>query len=72
MIPSEFVEAVKNTLETHRNPEKAVAMVRYMKDNFAFLGLKRPEFQPLVRPLLTTVKPVADEAWLAEAARLVG
>lgn len=69
MSPTEFVGAVQSTLEPHRDPEKAAPMVRYMKNHFPFLGLKRPEFQPLIRPLLTAAKLVADEAWLAEATR---
>ncbi|WP_309719775.1 DNA alkylation repair protein [Armatimonas sp.] len=71
MSPTEFVGAVQSALEPHRDAEKAAPMVRYMRDHFPFLGLKRPEFQPLVRPLLAGAKPVADEAWLAETARLL-
>ena len=71
MLPKEFVEAIQRALEPHRDPEKAAPMVRYMRDHFPFLGLKRPEFQPLIRPLVVAAKPVADEAWLAEAARLL-
>lgn len=71
MSPEEFVAAVQSALEPHRNPEKAAPMARYMKERFVFLGLKRPEFQPLVRPLLTAAKTVADEAWLAQTARLL-
>ncbi|MCX6369410.1 MAG: DNA alkylation repair protein [Armatimonadetes bacterium] len=71
MSPTEFVEAVQSALEPHRDAEKAAPMVRYMRDHFPFLGLKRPEFQLLVKPILTAAKPVADGAWLAEAARLL-
>ncbi|MBB6053172.1 DNA alkylation repair protein [Armatimonas rosea] len=71
MSPTTFSEAVQAALERHRSPEKAAPMARYMKNRFPFLGLKRPEFQPLVRPLLVAAKPVADEAWLAEATRLL-
>jgi 3-methyladenine DNA glycosylase AlkD len=71
MTPAEFSKAVQRTLEAHRNPEAAVAMATYMKNHFAFLGLKRPEFQPLAKPLIIAAKPVADEAWLAESARLL-
>jgi 3-methyladenine DNA glycosylase AlkD len=71
MSPTEFVGAVQSTLEPHRDAEKAAPMERYMKNRFLFLGLKRPEFQPLVKPLLAAAKPVADEAWLAETARLL-
>jgi 3-methyladenine DNA glycosylase AlkD len=46
-------------------------MARYLRDQFLFLGLKRPEFQPLAKPLLAAAKPVADDAWLAETARLL-
>jgi 3-methyladenine DNA glycosylase AlkD len=71
MSPTEFVGAVQRSLEPQRDAEKAAPMERYMRDHFPFLGLKRPELQPLIRPLLTAVKPVADEAWLAETARLL-
>ena len=71
MSPTEFSNALQNTLEPHRSAEKAAPMTRYMRNQFPFLGLKRPEFQTLLRPVLAAVKPVAEEAWLAEAARLL-
>ena len=58
MSPTEFVEAVQDALEPHRSAEKAAPMARYLRDQFPFLGLKRPEFQPLLRmnrkPTITT------------------
>ena len=71
MSPTEFVREVQSTLEPHRDAEKAAPMARYMRDLFPFLGLKRPELQSLLRPLLAAAKPVADEVWLAETARLL-
>lgn len=71
MSPTAFSEAVQGALEPHRCPEKAAPMAHYMRELFPFLGLKRPEFQPLVRPLLVAAKPVADEAWLTQTVRLL-
>lgn len=71
MSPTEFAGAVQAALEPHRNPEQAAPMARYLKGRFPFLGLKRPELQPLVKPLVVAVKPVADEAWLSETIPLL-
>lgn len=71
MTPNAFVITVQQTLEAHRNPEQAAPMARYMKEHFPFYGLKRPEYQALLKPSLQSVKPLADEAWLREATRLL-
>lgn len=46
-------------------------MARYMKDQFPFLGLTKPEFQKLTKPIFAQVKSTADEAWLREVALLL-
>lgn len=67
MTPTEFVRQVRAALEPHRDPSQAEPMARYMKHRFPFLGLKRPQLEPLVKPLLARSKG-HDEAWLHAAA----
>lgn len=67
MSPGEFVAVVEATLQTHRNPEKAVPMAKYMKNWFPFLGLPRPAYEVLVKPIATQVKGRVDEKWLEQA-----
>jgi 3-methyladenine DNA glycosylase AlkD len=44
-------------------------MAAYMKDQFLFLGLKRPEWEPLIFPLFADAP--TGEAGLSESARLL-
>lgn len=44
------------TLEAAANPEKAVAMSAYLKDQFAFLGIQKPEREALTRDFLKQKK----------------
>ena len=44
-------------------------MAAYMKNQFPFLGLKRPAWEPLAADFFTNAPN--DEAWLHEAARLL-
>lgn len=67
MTPAAFVRQVRQTFEARRNPAQAVPMARYLKDQFPFLGLKRPEFQALLRPLR---QPMEEPALLETAERL--
>ena len=71
MTAKAFVDQARAILEPHRDPAQAVAMSRYMKDRFAFLGLPRPIYQPLTKPLLLELRAGATEKSLMEmAARL--
>ncbi len=69
MTAPEFVRKLRQTLERDARPESAPAMAAYMKDQFPFLGLKRPEWEPLLFSLLADAP--TDEAGLNEAARLL-
>jgi 3-methyladenine DNA glycosylase AlkD len=71
MTPSEFTLAIQKALEAERNPAKAGPMAHYMKDQFPFLGLTKPERQKLTKPIFAEVKSTADEAWLTEVAHLL-
>jgi 3-methyladenine DNA glycosylase AlkD len=69
VTPAEFVTTLRATLEPHRNPTDAIAMAAYMKDQFPFLGLKRPAWEPRVVILFADAS--ADETWLHATARLL-
>lgn len=49
------VEIVKTTLEEHRNPEKAVPMEKYLKNQFPFLGIKTPERRVLAKVVFNKI-----------------
>ncbi len=42
-------------------------MAKYMKNLFPFLGLPRPAYEALVKPLASQVKGRVDEQWLEQA-----
>jgi 3-methyladenine DNA glycosylase AlkD len=69
VTPEAFVQILRQTLEINARPESAPAMAAYMKNRFSFLGLKRPEWEPLVFPLFADAP--TDEAGLGESARLL-
>ncbi|WP_042167000.1 DNA alkylation repair protein [Paenibacillus gorillae] len=46
---SEYIEALEQWLRKHANPEQAVPMQAYMRNQFPFLGLKSPERVELVK-----------------------
>lgn len=69
VTPKAFVQTVQETLEPHRNPEKAAPMSAYMKNLFPFLGLPTQERQALEKPLLQELKPHVSSAFLDETAR---
>lgn len=66
-----FVAMIRQELELHRNPEKAVAMAAYMKNQFPFLGLPQPELKRLSAPLLKEVKPLVDTGFLNDSVLLL-
>ncbi len=69
MKPEALVETIRATLEAHRNPEKAIPMAKYMKNLFPFLGLPRPEYEVLIKPILAEIRGKVEEAWLHEVAQ---
>jgi 3-methyladenine DNA glycosylase AlkD len=71
MTAQNFVDTLQKRLESNRNPTKAAPMAAYMKDNFPFLGLPRPELDPLVKPLLKEIKSFADAEFLHQSASLL-
>lgn len=46
----------KLDFEFKANPKNAVAMAKYMKNRFSFLGLKTPERKEQSQPLLRQAK----------------
>lgn len=71
MMARDFVNNLQETLERHRNPEKAEPMAAYMKHHFSFLGLPRTDLDPLARPLIKEAKPFANEAFLRQSVLLL-
>ena len=43
MDSTAYLSAVITTFAAHANPENALPMARYMKNHFAFFGIKKPE-----------------------------
>lgn len=52
----QLLEDTMALFRSHANPENAVPMAAYMKHQFPFLGLKKPERKSLERALLQRVK----------------
>ncbi|MEZ5922927.1 MAG: DNA alkylation repair protein [Hyphomicrobiaceae bacterium] len=67
MTPREFVAAIEAALAALADPAKALAMARYMKNNFAFLGIKTPDRRAATRTLIRAqdehVVDVAEALW---------
>jgi len=71
---SELQQAFENLttdLQAHADPERAVGMAAYMKDNFEYLGLSSPVRKQLQKPLIRAsrhcgpdeILDIADECW---------
>ena len=66
-----YTRDLKTLFARHGNPRNAVAMKRYMRDQFEYLGLKGPRLVELLRqhtdthglPPLTNLDPVLRELW---------
>ena len=56
-----MVERVRAALEPRRDPERAVVMAAYMKNQFAFLGIPNPERVAVLKPLWKPWQPDSDE-----------
>ncbi|AGK56114.1 DNA alkylation repair protein [Bacillus sp. 1NLA3E] len=44
-----YIELIKDLLEERRNIDQAGPMEKYMKNKFPFLGIKKPERQPILK-----------------------
>ncbi len=53
MSVSEFINKAQQSFETYSTTERAPQMKAYMKDQFEFLGLSRPERNEIQKQLLT-------------------
>lgn len=47
----DLVDQIKTTFAQARDPRNALAMRRYMRNRFEFLGLKRPQYRDIIRRL---------------------
>jgi len=52
--PSEYVTELRALYRQHANADNAAHMARYMKDQFAFFGIKQPERTALSRQFIKT------------------
>jgi len=57
-----FDEIVR-VFSEHRNEENAAPMAAYMKNRFAFLGIKRPERSVLQKPFLKEARRLDEPDW---------
>jgi 3-methyladenine DNA glycosylase AlkD len=55
MIKGHALEASKSILEPHRDAAKAAPMAKYMRDQFAYLGIPSPQRKALSRELFQTL-----------------
>lgn len=47
-----YIEEIIRVLAKHANPASSESMAAYMKNKFRFLGLKKPQIQALIKPLI--------------------
>jgi 3-methyladenine DNA glycosylase AlkD len=60
-----YITKLKSLLEANADPESAVAMSKYMRDQFAYLGIRAPEMQVLI-PQFIRENGVPEEADVVE------
>ncbi len=71
MVIHSYVRSIQTLLTSHAHPRQAIAMKRYMRDQFDYLGLKGPELTTLLRehyringlPPLAELGPVLRDLW---------
>jgi 3-methyladenine DNA glycosylase AlkD len=51
-----LIENLETALKKHSNPEYAILMSNYMKNNFSFLGIKTPERRAILKKVLPNYK----------------
>ena len=56
-------ETIKKLFETHSNPERAISMSKYMKDQFSFYGITAPDRKNLYKDFLKTEKKQGTLDW---------
>ncbi len=71
MNPKQFISKIESILIKYGNEQDAQAMSKYMKNNFPFLGIKKPRRAELTLPLIKEAKEFASEKWLIEASGLL-
>lgn len=70
-LPTLVLDRITGAFQSARDPQRARAMARYMRDRFAFLGIPAPRQRLLARraldstprPTQTDVLDVADACW---------
>lgn len=68
MTSRAFVDQIRRAFEAHRDAERAAGMARYLKDQFPFLGLPRPVYQALAKPIVSRLGKEPAERFLLDAA----
>ncbi|CAI3275451.1 DNA alkylation repair protein [Enterococcus cecorum] len=56
-------ETIKKLFESHSNPERAISMSKYMKDQFSFYGIAAADRKNLYKDFLKTVKKQGTLDW---------
>ena len=56
-------ETIKKLFETHSNPERAIQMSKYMKDQFSFYGIAAADRKNLYKDFLKTEKKQGTLDW---------
>ena len=66
-----YVKSIQTVFVKHADPEQAVPMKRYMRDQFEYLGIKSPEMAELLKqfytdhglPEITELEPIVHDLW---------
>lgn len=58
-----FVTDCQRIFEAHLDDEKAIGMKAYMKDQFEYLGIKKPDRAELEKPLRKKFKELKADEW---------
>lgn len=66
-----YVQALQTHLQPHANPTQAAPMAKYMRDQFAFLGIKTPQRRALLKtfvaanglPALAELETILKDLW---------
>jgi 3-methyladenine DNA glycosylase AlkD len=66
--PDDRVEALARALQAQADPERAVTMAAYMKDQFAFYGVQADRRRAVQRSVFARWSPGADELMAVAAA----
>jgi 3-methyladenine DNA glycosylase AlkD len=69
--PEEFVKKISTSLSEHADAKNARAMENYLLDQFPFFGVKKPVLVSITKPLYAQLKPLINEKWILETAKLL-